>query len=150
MTARRFSRPGFTLVEIMVVVVIIGLLAAVAIPAFNRVQQKSRLSAFLNDLRKIEDAVNLYAQERGSFPPDYDGGIVVPELSPYLTKPNFTISTPLGGFWDWDNHPGYVRISVAPITAANAQLVDTAIDDGNLSTGKVTHDGSALRYYFNQ
>lgn len=150
MCLRTSSRRAFTLVEIMVVVVIIGLLAAVAIPAFKRIQQKSRLSTFLNDMRKIEDALNLYAQERGSFPPDYDGGIVVPELAGYLTKPNFTIPTPLGGYWDWDNHPGYVRITVAPIAAENAQLVDTAIDDGNLATGKITHDGSALRYYFTQ
>lgn len=129
----------------MIVVVIIGLLAAMGIPAFKRVRQKSQSSAFVNDLRKIEDAVNMYAQETGSFPPDVEGGIKPPELVAYLTKINFTL-TPLGGIWDWDNHPGWYRISVTGITSADALVVDQMIDDGNLSTGNVQFD-SSLRYY---
>ena len=50
------ARKGFTLVEIMIVVVIIGLLAAMAIPAFAKVRQQSRLKAVLNNVRQIANA----------------------------------------------------------------------------------------------
>jgi prepilin-type N-terminal cleavage/methylation domain-containing protein len=139
------SRAGFTLVEIMIVVVIIGLLAAMGIPAFQRVQRKSRASAFVNDLKKIEDVANMYAQEYGSFPPDVNGGIKPPELVPYLTKIDFT-KTPLGGAWDWDNHAEWYRITGDGVQSADALVVDQMIDDGNLETGHVQYDGT-LRYY---
>jgi len=129
----------------MIVVVIIGLLAAMGIPAFKRVQQKSRASAFVNDLKKIEDAANMYAQEHGSFPPDVDGGIKPPEFVPYLTKLDFT-RTPLGGAWDWDNHAGHYRITGDGVLSADCQIVDQLIDDGNPATGHVRFDG-VLRYY---
>lgn len=57
------SKKGFTLVEIMIVVVIIGLLAAMAIPAFQRVRQNSRVSAMDNDARQLASAAQQYMLE---------------------------------------------------------------------------------------
>ncbi|HTQ31362.1 MAG TPA: prepilin-type N-terminal cleavage/methylation domain-containing protein, partial [Opitutaceae bacterium] len=59
------SRKGFTLVEIMIVVVIIGLLAAMAIPAFNKVRQASREKAITNNLRQLSSAAQQYMLEQG-------------------------------------------------------------------------------------
>lgn len=130
----------------MIVVVIIGLLAAMAIPAFQRVQQNSRASAFVNDLKKIEDAIDVYNMEVGTVLQDYNGGEQPTDLIPYLTKPDFTIATPLGGLWDWDNHSTYYRISVIPMDQPTVQIVDDMIDDGNTGTGNVQFSGG-FRYY---
>ncbi len=56
-------RGGFTLVEIMIVVAIIALLAAIAVPGFLRARKRSQASKILNDLRLIDAAVDQYAIE---------------------------------------------------------------------------------------
>lgn len=57
------KRAAFTLVEIMIVVAIIALLAAIAVPGFLRARKRSQASKILNDLRLIDGAVDQYAIE---------------------------------------------------------------------------------------
>ena len=59
----RQSRGGFTLVEIMIVVAIIALLAAIAVPGFLRARKRSQATAILNDARVIDGAIDQYAIE---------------------------------------------------------------------------------------
>lgn len=56
---------GFTLVEIMIVVVIIGLLAAMAIPAFQKVRTSSQDKAVLNNVRQLAGASDQFYLENG-------------------------------------------------------------------------------------
>src|SRR5437899_8408313 len=56
-------RGGFTLVEIMIVVAIIALLAAIAVPGFLRARKRSQATRILNDLRMIDSAVDQYVIE---------------------------------------------------------------------------------------
>lgn len=58
-------KKGFTLVEIMIVVAIIGLLAAIAIPSFMRARLTSQQNACINNLRQIEAGKDQYALENG-------------------------------------------------------------------------------------
>jgi prepilin-type N-terminal cleavage/methylation domain-containing protein len=66
MKARANRVHGFTLVEIMIVVVIVGLLSALAVPAMMRVKKKSQETQALNTLRAVYDAKEAYFMEDGA------------------------------------------------------------------------------------
>jgi type IV pilus assembly protein PilA len=61
----KYPAKGFTLVEIMIVVVVIGLLAAIAIPAFRKILYTSRYKAIVNNLRQISSGAQQYIMEQG-------------------------------------------------------------------------------------
>jgi prepilin-type N-terminal cleavage/methylation domain-containing protein len=63
MLLKRRPKQAFTLVEIMIVVAIIAVLAAIAVPGFLRARKRSQASRVLNDLRLIDNACDMYAIE---------------------------------------------------------------------------------------
>ena len=64
---KKFSKKGFTLIELMIVVAIIGILAAIAIPNFMRFQAKSKQSEAKGNLKGIATAEKAYFAERNSY-----------------------------------------------------------------------------------
>jgi prepilin-type N-terminal cleavage/methylation domain-containing protein len=76
-------RGGFTLVEIMIVVAIIALLAAIAVPGFLRARKRSQASRILNDLRMIDAAVDQYTLETNRSAGDT---VNIPDWTSYLKR----------------------------------------------------------------
>ena len=83
-------RAGFTLVEIMIVVAIIALLAAIAVPGFLRARKRSQASRIINDLRLIDSAVDQYAIETSKKSGD---PVSVSDWTNYLKKDTVLYAT---------------------------------------------------------
>lgn len=132
---------GFTLIELMIVVAIIGLLAAIALPAYSNFILRSKLTETAVQLGVFARAFNTSKQINGTYPRDVSVG-VIPTGSPGLTidKTQWETPTLLGGNWNWegsDNH-SYAGISIDGSTAEEKDFIqlDTIIDNGDLSSGK--------------
>ena len=93
----RTKHAGFTLVEIMIVVAIIALLAAIAVPGFLRARKRSQASKILNDLRMIDSGVDQYAIETGKKTGDT---VEVTDWTNYVKKDSNLYTTGLDLFGD--------------------------------------------------
>ena len=119
------KRGGFTLVEIMIVVAIIALLAAIAVPGFLRARKRSQASKIINDLRLIDSAVDQYAIENGKKTND---PVAVSDWTNYLKKDTALFSTGQDLFGD---DYGAQTVDQHPSVPANAKtnlsdVTDTA------------------------
>jgi len=138
---RRFrsAQRGFTLVEIMIAVTIIGLLAALAIPAFKRVQRAAENNRFVSDLRVFAQAFETYAMQNGVWPANVGAGAVPLGMSGDFKASVWAATTSVGGRWNYDKNMwgATACISVSSPTVDDVQMaeIDAKIDDGDLATG---------------
>lgn len=135
----------------MLVVATIGLLSALALPAFLKSRRAVQNTRFINDLRIASDAIEQYALIEGVFPPDAATAIVPAGMEEYLIKMNWADPTPLGGQWDWDTGTIGLDEGVSIIGYADdARMleIDEDIDDNDLITGLFQKRGDAKGYIF--
>ena len=138
-TAKNDSK-GFTLTELKIVVAIIALLAALALPSFMRAREKARSATYIGNLRVTRSAFEIYSIENHGYPPNAAAGVVPTGMSSYLGNFPWTKATPIGGKWNWDNNiNGYkAGVAVTSVTADVTQMydIDQTFDDGNLTAGQ--------------
>lgn len=144
----RFTARAFTLVEIMVVVVIIGLLAAIAIPGFQLIREKSIASRYVNDFRQFANGIQSYYMDNGAWPAAQPtAGNVAADLAPYMPAP-WSLPSPTGGGYTWSGSTARIRLIGSSATDSLMRRVDAIIDDGNLYTGDFTKMAAAGSYHF--
>ncbi len=125
----------------MIVVAIIALLAAIAVPAFMRARQQAQNAKFMNALRIATSAIEQYAMEHQGYPTDVTRGVLPPGMANYMDETlDWTAPTPIGGDWDWDFNVFGIKGAVCVVnpTVSTEQLeeIDSKIDDGDLRTGR--------------
>lgn len=136
-TLRRRPPRGFTLVEIMIAVTMIGILVMLALPHFMRVRQAAQNSRFISDLRTFTQAFETYSLNNGVWPANAGSGVVPAGMSGDVST-KWTARNSVGGRWNWDRNMNVdAGISTTEVTVTDAQmrLIDAKIDDGDLNSG---------------
>ena len=100
-TNKTSRKAGFTLVEIMIVVAIIGLLAAIAIPNFIRARATSQQNACINNLRQIDGAIDEWALETGQKNGASVGDVTTVSAYIKLNSNNSVPGCPAGGSYTY-------------------------------------------------
>jgi prepilin-type N-terminal cleavage/methylation domain-containing protein len=132
-------KSGFTLVEVMMVVAVIGILVVIALPAFMQARTDSQNNAFISDIRSIANCFEMYACENTSYPAEQPAGSRPPEMAGFLRQTDWSERTTIGGYWDWDagifGYTAGIAVSGPGRTDAEMTEIDARLDDGDLTTG---------------
>ncbi|NBD38280.1 MAG: prepilin-type N-terminal cleavage/methylation domain-containing protein [Verrucomicrobia bacterium] len=157
---RKEEKAGFSILELAVVLAILSVVAALAVPAFQNLLRESRLSTLANDLRVHAQAIDTHVAESGEYPQShYRVGEAIPGLEGSLSS-KWLETTPVGGGYTWiytqqgdpDRRNGFIQIVERPgrpliITLDDVRKFDKRIDDGNLAEGRLQLAGTRIRYY---
>jgi prepilin-type N-terminal cleavage/methylation domain-containing protein len=103
---RTGPQDGFTLLELLIVVAVIGIIAAITIPALVKAKVKSKTAVIIMDFHTVREAAILYNSDNNTYPPDTGPGVYPPEFKDYLT-PKFNFANPDAIYsYDWENWTG--------------------------------------------
>ncbi len=146
---------GFTLIEVLIVVVILGVLAGIVIPAYAGCTSDSAQKAFITNLKKIYEVAEYHHMLTEAYFEDAASGVMPAGMETYIQNSMWTNGTPVGGVWDFELDSFGVKSAFGVHfdgtgnTRDDAYMleIDSACDDGDLATGcfrKLADD----RFYF--
>jgi prepilin-type N-terminal cleavage/methylation domain-containing protein len=135
---------GFTLIEILIVVVILGILASIVMTQFASAFGDAERVAFTTDLRSYLKGAEAFYLDTEAYPPAAAAGVVPTGFENYIDAGRWQRPTPIGGRWDVEFQSGGVTsaIGVQFATAsaipedAFLEAIDEVMDDGDLTTGR--------------
>lgn len=130
MMRRRGLRIGFTLIELMITVTIVGLLARIAIPRVNQFRLRARATHIVGDLGVIRTAAFGLAADSARWPVNVGMGKIPPELQPYL-PPSLSFTPSAGVVYDW-RLSGMPGGDPAQATEAATMGMGVQVDDPEL------------------
>ncbi|MGK7912971.1 MAG: type IV pilin protein [Synechococcus sp.] len=131
---------GFTLIELMVVMVVIGVLTAVAIPSLASQVDRARMAAAVSEMKSFADGIHSFAILNGAYPGDNHEAVPA-GTDGYINGTAFMNPTPLGGRYNFDNSSGggqYVGISISSFNfpVETRERLDALVDgEVNLGSG---------------
>lgn len=144
---QRRRSAGFSLVEIMVVVLIISVLSMLAVPTFAKIKRKAKTSVIVNDFRVFSSAFEAYAQETGSWPAEAAAGVFPTGMDNRINKTQWQRITPMGGKYDWEYNQIHFgtqyKAAIAISSAAGATLT---LDVPQLTDLENAIDGSSINW----
>lgn len=151
---------GFSLIEIAIVVLVIGILAAIAIPLFKQATSRSLMSTVENDLRVLSQQLLSYELELNEYPPtELTAGVFPSGMENRLSR-TWLEPCVAGGVYRWtyttEDDPlaraAYIEVIETPenpilLSAENLAKIDEQLDDGDITTGRLHIYGQNIRYY---
>jgi prepilin-type N-terminal cleavage/methylation domain-containing protein len=146
----RLKEEGFTLIELMIVVAIIGILAAIAIPRFAQMLEKSREGATKGNLGSIKSAASIYyGDTQGIWPtticpnhPEYAFSRYLDSISPVKVTGQFVVGavSPAGAIVSLTSQSG------VPTSSQTGWLYDSSF--GNVFVNSTVKDSKEIPYSF--
>lgn len=167
------SDKGFTIVELLIVIVVIAILAAISLVAYNGIRERAQASSIASELKATKKAFLAYKETTGasSWWMDTDATALTggsnpeiasiisaqPEFRNFLQNAPNTSGLGTSSGWRYDNDgdtyngcsaaTSGVNLAVSAVTNTSlAQSIDAMIDDGNLACGKMRLASSWLLY----
>ena len=152
---------GFTLVEVMIVVAIIALISAIAIPGLQHARLQSHRVALVKELKNTAEGFEMYAADNLKLPLETNNtGLAISQIyTPptgmqlYLPQ-NSTWTNGTNGTWYWLYWPtalppykGFIYLINPNLTNDDITYVDQQLDDGNPNTGSIINYGNGQLLY---